>query len=209
MSIECGRARRPDRCPTTRRTSTWRGGPAHRGGWASRGPQVGVKSDEGACSARDNVDAGALAPKVTLGTNPGKGVAISGACPRRATRGRSARSSYMGLRAGTPAGRSRRSRFIGVVHEQPDRATCARRRSCAGAAWPGVGALVSAARAVKARRKPKGLDRVFRDAGFDWRMRAARCARHEWRLAAPAERGRIDEQPQLRGRQGPGARTHL
>ena len=56
----------------------------------------------------------------------------------------------------------------------------------------------------------QGLDQVFRDAGFEWRHAGcSMCVGINGDLVAPGERCASTTNRNFRGRQGPGARTHL
>ena len=63
---------------------------------------------------------------------------------------------------------------------------------------------------VKAQAEAEGLDRVFRDAGFEWRSAGcSMCLGMNDDVAAPGERVASTSNRNFEGRQGPGARTHL
>jgi 3-isopropylmalate/(R)-2-methylmalate dehydratase large subunit len=64
--------------------------------------------------------------------------------------------------------------------------------------------------AVKSQAEAEGLDRVFRDAGFEWRIAGcSMCLGMNDDVAAPGERVASTSNRNFEGRQGPGARTHL
>ena len=63
---------------------------------------------------------------------------------------------------------------------------------------------------VKAQAEAEGLDRIFRDAGFEWREAGcSMCLGTNGDLVAPGERCASTSNRNFVGRQGPGARTHL
>ena len=127
------------------------------------------------------VDVAELAPQVTWGTNPGMVVPVAGTVPDPATspipttaRGR-ARARVHGAPPG-PADRGdpRRPRLHRLVHELPDRGSPRRgRRSFAGRTVDPRRDGAGRARlgAVRRQAEAEGLDRVFLDAGFEWRAR--------------------------------------
>jgi 3-isopropylmalate/(R)-2-methylmalate dehydratase large subunit len=64
--------------------------------------------------------------------------------------------------------------------------------------------------AVKAQAEAEGLDRVFRDAGFDWRVAGcSMCLGMNPDILAPGERCASTSNRNFEGRQGRGGRTHL
>jgi 3-isopropylmalate/(R)-2-methylmalate dehydratase large subunit len=75
----------------------------------------------------------------------------------------------------------------------------------------GVRALVvPGSHRVKAQAESEGLDRVFRDAGFEWREPGcSMCLGMNPDLLAPGERCASTSNRNFEGRQGPGGRTHL
>jgi 3-isopropylmalate/(R)-2-methylmalate dehydratase large subunit len=63
---------------------------------------------------------------------------------------------------------------------------------------------------VKAKAEEEGLDRVFADAGFDWRSAGcSMCLGMNGDILAPGERSASTSNRNFEGRQGPGGRTHL
>jgi 3-isopropylmalate/(R)-2-methylmalate dehydratase large subunit len=63
---------------------------------------------------------------------------------------------------------------------------------------------------VKAQAEREGLDKIFRDAGFDWRHAGcSMCLATNGDLVAPQQRCASTSNRNFVGRQGPGARTHL
>ena len=63
---------------------------------------------------------------------------------------------------------------------------------------------------VKAAAEREGLDRVFRDAGFEWREPGcSMCLAANGEVVAPGQRSVSTSNRNFVGRQGPRARTHL
>ena len=75
----------------------------------------------------------------------------------------------------------------------------------------GVRALVvPGSHRVKEQAESEGLDRIFRDAGFEWREPGcSMCLGMNPDLLAPGERCASTSNRNFEGRQGPGGRTHL
>ena len=70
--------------------------------------------------------------------------------------------------------------------------------------------VVPGSAAVKAQAEAEGLDRVFRDAGFDWREPGcSMCLAMNPDKLAPGERCASTSNRNFEGRQGKGGRTHL
>ena len=160
-------------------------------------------------------------PQVTWGTNPGHGAGGHRArCPRprSSTAPPTARrpSARCTTWRSSPARRSRRSRSTACSSARaPTRAsaTCAPPpRSSPGArSPPSVSAMVvPGSQQVKAQAEAEGLDRVFRDAGFDWRVAGcSMCLGMNPDILAPGERCASTSNRNFEGRQGRGGRTHL
>ena len=164
------------------------------------------------------LDAAAVVPTVTWGTSPEDAAPISGRVPDPATAGDPARRAsleralaYMGLQPGTPLDEIRVDRvFIGSCTNsrlEDLRAAAAvlrgRRAMVPAMVVPGSGLVRRAAEA-------EGLDRVFRDAGLEWREPGcSMCVAMNGDTARPGERVASTSNRNFEGRQGPGARTHL
>ncbi len=166
------------------------------------------------------IDAAALRPHVSWGTNPGQTVPIDDAVPDPdAIADESAREAakralvYMGLQAGTPIRDiTVDTVFIGSctnsrIEDLRVAANVARGRSVKA----GVRTLVvPGSAAVKAQAEAEGLDRVFRAAGFDWREPGcSMCLAMNPDKLAPGERCASTSNRNFEGRQGKGGRTHL
>jgi 3-isopropylmalate/(R)-2-methylmalate dehydratase large subunit len=180
-----------------------------------------LASDEGARFEREvAVDADRIAPQVTWGTSPAHTIPVDGAVPdpERAPN-ESARAAsrealaYMGLSPGQRLeGLPVQRVFIGScangrLGDLEAAARIARGRRVA----PGVTAwVVPGSRAVKREAEARGLDRAFREAGFDWREPGcSMCSATNGELVGPGERCVSTTNRNFVGRQGPAARTHL
>ncbi|MCW5772763.1 MAG: 3-isopropylmalate dehydratase large subunit [Rhodospirillaceae bacterium] len=166
------------------------------------------------------IDAAAIAPQVSWGTTPAQVLPIEGRIPDPASIGDAAARAgaeqalaYMGLVPGTPLeGIPIDKAFIGSCTNSrlsDLRAAAAAIRGRKVAA--GVRALVvPGSTAVKREAEAEGLDRVFRDAGFEWRESAcSMCAGVNDDRVGDGERCISSSNRNFEGRQGPGARTHL
>jgi 3-isopropylmalate/(R)-2-methylmalate dehydratase large subunit len=180
-----------------------------------------LRSDDGASFDREVVlDAAAISPQVTWGTNPGMVRAVTESVPSPedfdspADREATERAlQYMALEPGTPIERIAVDRvFIGSCTNS----RIGDLRAAAGViAGRTVAANVNAmvvpgSQQVKAQAEAEGLDRVFRDAGFDWRVAGcSMCLGMNPDTLAPGERCASTSNRNFEGRQGRGGRTHL
>jgi 3-isopropylmalate/(R)-2-methylmalate dehydratase large subunit len=177
-----------------------------------------LRSDDGARFARSlTLDVTRLKPQVTWGTTPGDVVAIDQAVPEvPGAAGRDAFDralAYMGLQPGRPLeGTPVDVVFIGSctngrLSDLRDAAALLHGRRVA----PGVRALaVPGSSAVRAAAEREGLDRVFRDAGFEWREAGcSMCLALNDDVVPAGARCVSTSNRNFEGRQGPGARTHL
>jgi 3-isopropylmalate/(R)-2-methylmalate dehydratase large subunit len=181
----------------------------------------GLPTDADAGFDRETrIDARELRPYVTWGTNPAQSVALDGAVPDPdSLAGLAERESarralaYMDLRPGTAM------RDIAVDSVFLGSCTNGRIEDLRAAAdvlrgkhvRDGLRALaVPGSMTVKALAEAEGLDRVFREAGFEWRSAGcSMCLGMNDDVAAPGERVASTSNRNFEGRQGPGARTHL
>ncbi len=161
-----------------------------------------------------------LAPHVTWGTNPGMVAPVTGRVPdpeamaSEADRAAARRAlEYMGLKPNTPLQEIAIDRvFIGSC-------TNARLEDLRAAAQVvrgrrvtrGVRAMVvPGSTAVKLAAEMEGLDRVFREAGFEWREAGcSMCLGMNPDILEPGERCASTSNRNFEGRQGKGGRTHL
>ncbi|KMK69086.1 3-isopropylmalate dehydratase large subunit [Puniceibacterium sp. IMCC21224] len=180
-----------------------------------------LKSDDGAVFDRDVVmDADDIAPMVTWGTSPDQAVQIGELIPDPKTEGDEGRrrdmfraQSYMGLRAGNPiSGTEISHAFIGSctnarIEDLRDAARILKGRTIA----PGVrGIIVPGSTAVRNAASKEGLDRIFLDAGFEWRQSGcSMCLAMNDDILAPYDRCASSTNRNFEGRQGSGSRTHL
>jgi 3-isopropylmalate/(R)-2-methylmalate dehydratase large subunit len=166
------------------------------------------------------IDAAALRPAVTWGTNPAQSVTIDDAVPDPGSFGTVAAQQsaqraldYMGLLPGTPI------REIAVDAVFIGSCTNGRLEDLRAAAQvirgrkvhPGVRAMVVPGSArVKAEAEAENLDRYFTEAGFEWRSAGcSMCLGMNGDILAPQERCASTSNRNFEGRQGPGGRTHL
>jgi 3-isopropylmalate/(R)-2-methylmalate dehydratase large subunit len=180
-----------------------------------------LKSDPEAAFDREVVlDAAAVAPHVSWGTSPQDAAPIDGRIPdpsayaQPAERRRISQAlAYMGL---TPGGRLEDVKidavFIGSctngrIEDLRAAAEVLRGRKVA----EGVRALVApGSTAVRRQAEAEGLDRIFRDAGFEWREAGcSMCVAMNDDRLSPGERCASTSNRNFEGRQGPGGRTHL
>jgi 3-isopropylmalate/(R)-2-methylmalate dehydratase large subunit len=175
----------------------------------------GLPSDAGARFDREMSFNGAdIEPMVTYGTNPGMVAAVSGSIP--ATSGDPVFNkalAYMGLRAGEPIGNQPVNVvFIGSC-------TNGRLSDLRGAAQllrgrriaHGVRALVvPGSQQVKKAAEAEGLDRIFIEAGAEWRESGcSMCLGMNGDTVGQGEYSISTSNRNFEGRQGPGARTLL
>jgi 3-isopropylmalate/(R)-2-methylmalate dehydratase large subunit len=166
------------------------------------------------------VDAAALSPQVTWGTTPAMVRAVTEKVPAPdefdtpADREATERALvYMDLQPGTPIEEIRLDRvFIGSCTNSRIGDLRAAAEVIAGRkVAAGVEAMVvPGSQQVKAQAEAEGLDRIFRDAGFDWRVAGcSMCLGMNPDILAPGERCASTSNRNFEGRQGRGGRTHL
>jgi len=167
------------------------------------------------------LDAGRILPQVTWGTSPEMVTAIDGVVPdpdhetdsvkREGMRNALA---YMGLKPGTPITEIRPDHvFIGSCTNariEDLRAAAAAIRGRTVAAGIKQVLVVPGSGLVKRQAEAEGLDKVFRDAGFDWREPGcSMCLAMNADRLAPGDRCASTSNRNFEGRQGQGGRTHL
>jgi len=175
---------------------------------------------EAAFDAEITIDASALRPYVSWGTNPAQSVTIDDAVPEPDSFGDGAKRdaarralSYMALDPGTQIRDIRPDTvFIGSctnsrIEDLRVAAAIVEGRRVAD----GLRALVvPGSVAVKMKAEQEGLDRVFVDAGFDWRgAGCSMCLGMNPDILQPGERSASTSNRNFEGRQGKGGRTHL
>ena len=166
------------------------------------------------------IDAAELEPYVTWGTNPSMVVPVTGRVPDPASfsspadRAAGERAlAYMALEPGTPIQEIRLDRvFIGSctnarVEDLRAAAAVVQGRKVHG----GVGAMVvPGSTQVKLQAERDGLDRIFVEAGFEWREAGcSMCLGMNPDILQPGERCASSSNRNFEGRQGKGGRTHL
>jgi len=173
-----------------------------------------LPSDAGATFDEEVViDAAALRPHVSWGTNPGQTVTIDDVVPEPVDDAAERALAYMGLSPGTPMREIRPDTiFIGSctnsrITDLREAATILRGRTVA----EGLRAMVvPGSMLVKKQAEEEGLDLVFKDAGFEWRdAGCSMCLGMNPDQLAPGERSASTSNRNFEGRQGRGGRTHL
>jgi 3-isopropylmalate/(R)-2-methylmalate dehydratase large subunit len=178
-------------------------------------------SDPGAVFDKTiTLDAAQLVPFVTWGTNPGMVVPVTGRVPqlnrehndadRRATE---QALIYMGLKPDTPIEAIDIDRvFIGsCTNSRIEDLRAAARVARGYRVNPKVRAMVvPGSQAIKSAAEKEGLDRIFREAGFEWRESGcSMCLGMNPDILQPGERCASTSNRNFEGRQGRGGRTHL
>jgi 3-isopropylmalate/(R)-2-methylmalate dehydratase large subunit len=179
-----------------------------------------VTDDDAQFDAEVVIDAAGLSPFVTWGTNPGQGVPLSAAVPDPADIADPVQAAaaakaleYMGLTAGTPMREvAVDTVFLGSctngrIEDLRAAAEVLRGRRVAD----GVRMLVVPGSVrVRLAAMAEGLDRVFTEAGAQWREAGcSMCLGMNPDTLAPQERSASTSNRNFEGRQGPGGRTHL
>ena len=180
-----------------------------------------LPSDAGASYDRVvEIDASTLSPFVTWGTNPGMVVPVSGRVPELsglpsdADRQSAERMlEYMGLHPGTRMEEIVVDRvFIGsCTNSRLEDLRAAARVAKGYRVSPKVRAMVvPGSQAVKHAAEQEGLDRIFAEAGFEWRESGcSMCLGMNPDILEPGERCASTSNRNFEGRQGRGGRTHL
>ena len=180
-----------------------------------------LPSDPGAkFAAVVELDANTLKPQVTWGTSPGQVVSVedkvpdpeSFTSPVDRTAARHA-LQYMDLKPGTPmAGIKVNKIFLGSctnarIEDLRDAARIVKGRKV----HQDVQAIVvPASEGVRRQAEEEGLDKIFKDAGFEWRFAGcSMCLGMNDDQLKPGERCASSSNRNFEGRQGPGGRTHL
>ncbi|MGE5226079.1 MAG: 3-isopropylmalate dehydratase large subunit [Planctomycetaceae bacterium] len=160
------------------------------------------------------LDASTLQPYVSWGTNPAQSATIDGSVPDPGDNESAQRAlRYMDLTPGTPIREIRPDTiFIGSctnsrIEDLRVAADVVRGRKVKD----GLRALVvPGSVAVKIQAEREGLDRVFADAGFEWRgAGCSMCLGMNPDILQPGNRSASTSNRNFEGRQGKGGRTHL
>jgi 3-isopropylmalate/(R)-2-methylmalate dehydratase large subunit len=167
-----------------------------------------------------SIDAADVTPQVTWGTSPQDVLPVSGVVPdpenetdAEKKRSMLAALDYMGLKPGQPIeGIPIDWVFIGSctngrLSDLRDAAAIARGRHVV----PGVTAwVVPGSEEVRRAAEAEGLDKVFQNAGFEWREPGcSMCLAANGEVIGPGKRSVSTTNRNFVGRQGPAARTHL
>ncbi|GAA5235819.1 3-isopropylmalate dehydratase large subunit [Verticiella sediminum] len=181
-----------------------------------------LHSDEGAqFDLVVEVDAADIRPQVTWGTSPEMVLPVDAAVPDPASEADEVKRSgmeraleYMGLQANTPLTEIAIDRvFIGSctnsrIEDLRAAAEVARGRRVAGSVRQAM--VVPGSGLVKAQAEAEGLDKVFLEAGFEWREPGcSMCLAMNADRLEPGERCASTSNRNFEGRQGQGGRTHL
>jgi 3-isopropylmalate/(R)-2-methylmalate dehydratase large subunit len=168
-----------------------------------------------------HLDAAAIAPQVSWGTSPEMVVPVTGSVPDPAEANDPVRASgmkraleYMGLEANTPMNEIAVDKvFIGSctnsrIEDLRAAASVVRGRHVANNVK--LAMVVPGSGLVKKQAEDEGLDKVFLDAGFEWREPGcSMCLAMNADRLEPGERCASTSNRNFEGRQGQGGRTHL
>ncbi|MFQ6018369.1 MAG: 3-isopropylmalate dehydratase large subunit [Kiloniellaceae bacterium] len=180
-----------------------------------------LPSDEGAAYETEvRLSASDIEPQVTWGTSPEDVVPVSGHVPdpgdaADADKRRAMERSleYMGLTAGTPISEvAVDTVFIGSctngrIEDLRQVAAVVEGRRVAASVYA---MIVPGSGLVKHQAEQEGLDRIFKEAGFDWREPGcSMCLAMNADRLQPGERCASTSNRNFEGRQGRGGRTHL
>ena len=181
-----------------------------------------LHSDDGAEFDKVVVlDGSSIQPQVTWGTSPEMVLPIGAAVPDPAAQTDAVKAEgmrraleYMGLRAGTPLVDIRLDKvFIGSctnsrIEDLRAAAAVVKGRQRASSIKQAL--VVPGSGLVKAQAEQEGLDRIFADAGFEWRSPGcSMCLAMNADRLEPGERCASTSHRNFEGRQGKGGRTHL
>ncbi len=179
-----------------------------------------VTDDDATFDREMTLHADQLAPMVTYGTNPGQGVFVNGTIPTMdelpdaaARRDLLSAMEYMQLQPGQRMeGQPIDIVFIGSctngrIEDLREAADVVRGKKIADKVW---GIVVPGSKAVKAQAEAEGLDRIFSEAGFEWRgAGCSMCLAMNDDKAGAGKYVASTSNRNFRGRQGPGARSLL
>jgi 3-isopropylmalate/(R)-2-methylmalate dehydratase large subunit len=178
-----------------------------------------LTSDGNAQFDRDvSLNAADIAPIVTWGTSPEDALPIDASVPDPAREPDEARArylrgalEYMGIAPGQRLSDIAVDRvFIGSCTNSRIEDLRAAAAVLAGRTSKVPGLVSAGSSLIKRQAEGEGLDRIFRDAGLEWgESGCSMCVGINGDLVAPGERCASTTNRNFRGRQGPGARTHL
>ena len=164
------------------------------------------------------LDASEIVPTATWGVSPEHALPVTSRLPdpaMEADEGRAqavrAALDYMGLKPGMPMSDIPIDRiFIGSCTNGRIEDLRAAAAVLAGRKAVIPGLVSPGSMLVKARAEEEGLNRVFREAGLEWgNSGCSMCVGMNGDIVAPGERCASTSNRNFKGRQGPGARTHL
>jgi 3-isopropylmalate/(R)-2-methylmalate dehydratase large subunit len=184
--------------------------------WAQWASDPGCSYD-----ALVELDAARIEPQATWGTSPGMVAPIGGATPVLAdvadgNERLAARKAleYMGLAEGAPIREIAINKmFIGSctngrIEDLREAARTAKGHKVHDSIDQAL--VVPGSKAVKAQAEAEGLDKIFLEAGFEWRQPGcSMCLAMNEDVLAPGDRCASTSNRNFEGRQGKGARTHL
>ena len=170
-----------------------------------------LHTDEGAVFDREiTIDAGSIAPMVTWGTSPEHAIAIDAPVPQ----GPAGAHAYIGLEPGQQLlGTPVDAAFIGSctnarLSDLRRAADLLRGRRIAPSIRKAL--VVPGSSAIKRAAEAEGLDRIFAEAGFEWRESGCSlCFYAGGEGFPPGSRTISSTNRNFEGRQGPGIRTHI
>ncbi len=179
-----------------------------------------VTDDDAVFDTEVVIDGSQIRPHVTWGTNPGQVVSIDGRVPDpselsdpMARKAAERALEYMGLKPGTAI----RDIPVDVIfigsctNSRIEDLRLAASIVAGRKVHPGIRAMVvPGSMRVKAQAEAEGLDKIFKDAGFEWRASGcSMCLGMNPDQLAPGERCASTSNRNFEGRQGKGGRTHL
>ena len=181
--------------------------------WTTLATEPGAKFDK-----EVSVDAGKIAPSLTWGNSPEETLPVTGYIPspedeadvnkRETLQGT---LEYMGLAPGQKLTDIAIDRvFIGSCTNSriEDLRSAARIAQGKKALIPAI--IVPGSTLIKEQAEAEGLDKLFTDAGFEWRSTGcSMCVGMNGDITPPGERCASTSNRNFKGRQGPGSRTHL
>ena len=178
-----------------------------------------LPTDEGATFDREvRLDASVLEPMITWGTTPEEALRVSARIPAPADMAAADKRAhaeealrYMGLTPGMAVTDIRIDRaFIGTctngrIEDLRAAAAILKGRKTVVPAWVSPGSTQ-----IKRQAEAEGLDRIFTEAGFEWRdSGCSSCAAMNGDIVPPGLSCASTSNRNFEGRQGKGARTHL
>jgi 3-isopropylmalate/(R)-2-methylmalate dehydratase large subunit len=178
-----------------------------------------LATDPGAAFEQEaRLDAKNIAPIVTWGTSPEDALPIDASAPDPSHEPNENRANYlrgaleyMGIAPGKKLADIAVDRvFIGSCTNSRIEDLRAAAAVLAGRRSKVPGLVSAGSTLIKRQAEQEGLDRIFRDAGLEWGdSGCSMCVGINGDLVAPGERCASTTNRNFRGRQGPGARTHL